>query len=386
MPPLNKIKFVVPKELAKYVGKALPREAKMMASRGMLPIPPKDLAIVLFFLNYDQDAEIKATAEKSLSNMPPPVVKTLIESTETHPLILDFFARRLAQDSELLETIALNRVTHDQTIEHLASKPAKRLVEIISNNQIRILRYPAIVDVLGNNPMVGQSTIDRILHFIQLETGLKEKPAPPPAPTPQQPAGKEQPEDTMEKQDELPDYMQDDEYPWTEEGEELPEHWDMADLPPELMDDPDEELDEQAKMSLTNRIGAMGISEKIKMAMLGNKEARSILIKDSNKIVSAAVLQSPKITDSEIETVSRSRSVSEDIIRQIANNPEWSRSYTIKVNLVNNNKTPLQTSMKFLNFLTERDVSHVAKSKNVAGPITTAAKKLLQKRSEGKHG
>jgi len=387
MPPLSKIKFVVPKELAKYVGKSVPREAKVMASRGTLPIPPKDLSIVLFYLAYDPDPEIKETAKKSLLNFPPPLLKTLLDSKEIHPLIIDFFARNLDPESGLLENIALNSVTHDQTIEFLASKPFKRLVEIIANNQTRLLRHPPIVDILGNNPMVGQATIDRILHFIKLETGVKkmEEEAPPPEEQPQEEAPPPE-EGAEEYEDEIPDYMQDEEYPWTDEDEEVPEHWGMVDLPPELSEDHDEELSEDDHLNLTQRIAQMSISDKIKTAMLGNKEARSILIKDSNKIVASAVMSSPKLTDNEIESISKSRTVSEEVIRQIANNNEWSRSYNIKLNLVNNNKTPLQTSLKFLNFLTQRDITQVSKSKNVPGPIATAAKKLIQKRREGKKG
>jgi ABC-type thiamine transport system substrate-binding protein len=95
-------------------------------------------------------------------------------------------------------------------------------------------------------------------------------------------------------------------------------------------------------------------------------------------------MQSPKITDNEIETISRSRSISDDIIRQIANNNEWTRNYMIKANLVNNTKTPLPVAMRFLNFLTPRDVQQVSRSKNVAAPVATAARKLLKKRSDRK--
>lgn len=392
MPPLNKIKFVVPAALAKYVGKDTPREAKLFAAKGTLPIPPKDMLIVLFYLAHYPDPEIKTAAESSMLNIPHPILKTILESNETHPLILDFYAKRLDQESGLLEVIALNKVTHDETIEYLAEIANKTLVEIIANNQTRILRHPKIIDVLGNNPLVGQATIERILHFISLQTGAKPKESfPPPKPAiqlpPEEQAEESEEEFPQEKQvesaEEIPDYMKDDEYPWMND-DEMPDHWGLVDIPEEFMMDYDRELTEEEKLNLTKKLMKMNVAEKIKMALMGNKESRSILVKDSNKIVANAVLESPKLTDIEIEEISRSRSVSDEIIRKIANNNEWVRNYTVKNNLVNNPKTPIPTAIKFLNFLTKRDLMLVSRSKNVPSPVATAARKLLQKRDAPK--
>ena len=401
MPPLNKIKFVVPKDLARYIGRDVPRETKAAAARGGVPLQPKELVVLLFYLSHDQDPEIKSLAENSLTGLPHPLLKAILDSAETHPLIIDFYARRLEPESGLLENIALNRVTHDETVCYLAGKPLKRLVEIISNNQTRILRYPLIIEVLGNNPMVGQATIDRILHFIHLETGLKPRAdavQPQPQEEPSQETEEAQEEETYEEElqqeateegvetpmEERPDYMQEEHYPWLDENEDTIDHWALDDLPDELTGDYDRELSEEEKSTLTQQISKMGIAEKIKMGMLGNKEARGILIKDANKLVAAAVMSSPKITDNEIETISRSRSVSDDVIRQIANSNEWTRNYMIKANLVNNTKTPLPVAMRFLNFLTPKDVQQVSRSKNVAPPVASAARKLLKKRLERK--
>ena len=279
-------------------------------------------------------------------------------------------------ESDLLEVIALNKVTHDETIEIIAKHTNKRLIEIIANNQTRILRHPSIVGVLGNNPVCGQSTIERILHFIALETGAKEK-VEEEKPKEQLPQGDLPPE---EYDDEVPDYMMDEDYPWTDEEEEMPDHWAVADMPDEFMSDFDRELSDAEHLNMGQSIMKMDISDKIKTAMMGNKEARSILIKDSNKIVAAAVLSSPKLTDNEIDEISKSKSVAEDIIRQIANSPEWTRSYNVKMNLVSNPKTPVATSMKYLNYLQKRDLQNIARSKNVPGPVATAAKKLIKKR------
>jgi len=197
------------------------------------------------------------------------------------------------------------------------------------------------------------------------------------------PPEEEYPPEGEAPQEELPEYMQGDEYPWMEQ-DEIPDHWAMADLPDEFMSDYDRDLTDEEKLNLSRQIASMNVADKIKMALLGNKEARGILVKDSNKIVAGAVLSSPKLTDQEVDEISRSRSVSDEIIRQIASSNEWTRNYNTKVNLVNNPKTPVPISIRFLNFLSKRDIHLISKSKNVPSPVASAARKLIQKRETPK--
>ncbi len=136
--------------------------------------------------------------------------------------------------------------------------------------------------------------------------------------------------------------------------------------------------------SILQRIQKLSVSERIQLALRGGKEIRTILMRDPNKEVCLTVLGNPKLTDTEVEEISRSRSISDDVVRQIAANPEWTRSYGVKINLVNNPKTPIPTSIRFLNFLTKRDVAMISKSKNVPSQVATAAKKLIQKRETPK--
>jgi len=72
----------------------------------------------------------------------------------------------------------------------------------------------------------------------------------------------------------------------------------------------------------------------------------------------------------------------EEVIRLICSNKEWTRSYSIKVNLVNNAKTPLSEALRFMNHLRDKDLQSVARSKNIPAPVATSARKLLQKRAE----
>ena len=141
---------------------------------------------------------------------------------------------------------------------------------------------------------------------------------------------------------------------------------------------PEWELQENEYESLYHRILQMGVTEKIKLAMLGTREARDILVRDANKMVAVAVVKSPKIQESEIEAISKSRHVCEEVLRQIASNLDWVKSYTIKHNLVANAKTPLPIAMRFLPHLREMDLRRLARSKNISSVLATQARRVAE--------
>lgn len=121
----------------------------------------------------------------------------------------------------------------------------------------------------------------------------------------------------------------------------------------------------------------MGIAEKIKMALSGDKEWRAILVKDSNKLVSGSVIKNPRITEAEILTLVKSGIQNDEIMRLICANKEWIKSYKIRKALVENNRTPVQNAMRYLGTMGEKDLAAFAKSKNISSVISTLAKRLL---------
>lgn len=121
----------------------------------------------------------------------------------------------------------------------------------------------------------------------------------------------------------------------------------------------------------------MGIAEKIKMALSGDKEWRSILVKDSNKLVSGSVIKNPRITEAEVLKLIKSGIQNDEIMRLICANKEWIKSYQIRKSLIENNRTPVQNAIRYLATMSEKDMASFAKSKNVASVISTMAKRLL---------
>ncbi|MEW6613863.1 MAG: hypothetical protein AB1401_00100 [Thermodesulfobacteriota bacterium] len=144
----------------------------------------------------------------------------------------------------------------------------------------------------------------------------------------------------------------------------------------------EERKEEKKFLSLYQRVQIMSVPEKIQLALKGDKEARSLLIRDPNKLVSTAVIKSPKISESEIQQIVQSRSVTDEILRIIVQNREWMSKYKIKVGLVNNPLTPLTISLNILNNLRERDLRLLSKNRNVPAALSRTAKKLWDERSK----
>jgi hypothetical protein len=141
------------------------------------------------------------------------------------------------------------------------------------------------------------------------------------------------------------------------------------------------EKEEQArKLSLLAQIQKLDVGEKAKLARSGDKDCRAILIRDSNKVVAAAVLANPRITIQEIEIIAASRNVGDDILKEVAGNRDWCKSYTVIHALVNNPKTPIPVSLTFIPKLLTRDLRFLAKSKGVPEAVRATAKRLAEKR------
>jgi hypothetical protein len=119
------------------------------------------------------------------------------------------------------------------------------------------------------------------------------------------------------------------------------------------------------------------VNKKITQATLGSREDRSRLIKEQNRLIIYSVINSPKITDDEIVAYAGNKNLSKEVPFLISTEREFTKKYMVKVALVNNPKTPVSTSTKFLQHLIEKDLTKVAKSKNVPTVLSRTALKML---------
>jgi hypothetical protein len=126
-------------------------------------------------------------------------------------------------------------------------------------------------------------------------------------------------------------------------------------------------------------LSTLPVIDRMKLAMRGSREQRGQLIRDANKLVAAAVLSSPKLTEAEVEAFARMANLSEDVMRIIAVNRAWVKNYNIVSALTRNPKTPPALAMGFLQRLNERDLKRLAIDRNVAEPVRLAARKFVVK-------
>ena len=125
----------------------------------------------------------------------------------------------------------------------------------------------------------------------------------------------------------------------------------------------------------------MGMKDRVKLAMKGDREARNVLIRDPNRIVAQAVVQNPKITENEVEKIASMKSVPEEVLRLIAINRTWARNYQMMYKLAQNPRTPLSNVMTILTRLQLRDLMSISKNRNVSDAVRKQALRLATARA-----
>ncbi len=128
----------------------------------------------------------------------------------------------------------------------------------------------------------------------------------------------------------------------------------------------------------------MGVKDRVKLAMKGDREARNVLIRDPNRLVATAVATNPRITEQEIEMIASMRSIPEDLLRMIASNRQWARSYKVMHSLAKNPRTPIANALTIMNSLQLRDLVGLTKNRNVSDAVRRHAMRLYSARTGGK--
>jgi len=144
------------------------------------------------------------------------------------------------------------------------------------------------------------------------------------------------------------------------------------------------ESDLARRQTLIQRLAKMTVAQRVQFAMKGGSEARRTLIRDNNKVVQRAVLQSPRLTDQEVEAFAAMSSLTDEILRMIANNRNFRKNYTVVRNLINNPKTPIDVTLHMLPILNAIDLKRLTTNKNVPETLRTTATKLQRTRTEFK--
>jgi len=273
------------------------------------------------------------------------VLAPVVKNSEIHPQLLDFVARARIGDVVIMEPLLTNPAVSTETLVHVASRGEGGVLSLVAHNALRLQDSPEIAAAILDNPLADRAMKDRL--------GGREEPVIP-----------------------LPDSAEDEA---AADGE--PEE------PGDEAGDDSEEMpvdEEEVNLSKYQQAIEMGISEKIKMALTGDKEWRNIFIKDANKLVSSAVLKNPRVTEGEVLMIAKNKSSSEELIRLITLEREWVKQYEIKRALVLHPRTPLPKALRYMGFLTEKDLKNLAKSRGVAQALVNNARRMLADKNKKK--
>jgi hypothetical protein len=144
----------------------------------------------------------------------------------------------------------------------------------------------------------------------------------------------------------------------------------------EMIDEPREDYTEEQRQNLHQKISAMSTPEKLRLAILANREARGLLIHDPKKVIALTVLKNRKITESEIVRFAQRKDLSEDVISAIAKDQKWHRHYPVKFAVATNPKAPIPAALNLLPQLHERDLRTMSRDKNLAAVLRRKAHEL----------
>ena len=344
------VELALSTEARRYVGNGASRASKLMAARGALPLEATELASVLFALLHDSDEAVRDHASRSLADLPDDLCHSILESHD-HPAVLAHLALLHAGHPAHLERIAGNPATDDATLAYLATLPQPRVLERLGANEERLRSCNALLEALGRNPLTGHATIERILAIADPDSNAS---APPEA------------GDARAAEAAIAALLGE---PCAHFSERLASESERGTSPSPPQDP-----------NLFAAVAQMGVLQKIRLARLGGREARALLVRDRNKVVASAVVASPKITESEIVSIAQSRNIADEVLRRIAGHREWTRSYAVKHALAANPKTPQAQAIDFLGHLRERDLRSIARSRDVSSAIAAQARRVLQRR------
>ncbi len=293
------------------------------------------------------DPRHQEQAKQLLGMIAQPVKELYVQKREADPRVTEFILQEALETGyfTVLTLIIHNQAMPAEFILRIAARARAAVLETLLENQIRLIAYPEIMERMEANPECNAFIRGRIRELREF-------------------------------------YLQ------PQAVEAIPETEVMIELTTAIAEEHQDEaqLDEvqiqQEALTTLQRINRMNISERVRLAVTGNKTERLVLIKDPNKMVQAAVLESPKMAVDEVLIHARNLSLPGEIIGKIAVNREWTKNYSVILALVENPKTPVSRALAFVKQLHDRDLKLLARDRNISPVIRTLAMNLEKQKEK----
>ena len=413
----------IPIEHRKALLPDAPLKLREAAASGALPVPAAVGIAISFALLGDSESSVRDASAGFLCDIDSDKLVGLL-TKDTHPKLLEFLVENRVDDHNLQERVVGIRLANERTLRLIAQHGAESVLELLSMNQERLLLEPHLYEEMGRNPAMTAEIHKRMESFLRmhqlLDEGAKEdkKPAKAgPAPAPVKaarplPSGEKRSLSSSELEAEIAAALSgapapvpaggslqmfdldslgiegvqgkgadvsgsdlgDFEFSFEEESVDFA--WSL--ISADKSEGGEEEEEEQK--SIEQQIAAMTVGHKIKLAYTGNLSVRKILLRDSNKLVSSAVVKSGRMSDSELLAAAGNRNVPSEILNHISRNKEQMRKYPVRVALVTNPKTPVPIALKIMRDLSKSDLRSLSMNRNVSGVVFETATRLYKQK------
>jgi hypothetical protein len=332
------VRLKVTPRVARLIAPDVSVEEQRRAVEGALALSDGEQLVAFFLLAHRGHEAVRAGAVAGLRKMAATRLAPLLEE-EQPPQLLHFLARYRFDDVEILALLLARPDLDLPLLVQVAGSACPAALALLADRMPAGPVAPELRRALEANPAADARLLER---FADLEAS--------------------DPKVSTDRADEDED----------EQGfgeEEADEDW----------EDPADEGSGLSKYQVSLH---MGVAEKIKAALNGDKEWRKILIQDANRLVSSAVLKNPRITEGEVLAVANNRGTNEEMIRLITLNREWLKNYAIKQALVVHPRVPLAQALRFMSVLTERDLKMLTKSRDVSQAIVNNARRMLNAKQQ----
>jgi len=303
-----------------------PRERKLAVCSSGAHLSPADHAEILTVLASDPDEMVATRAQDALLSMPYEGFLEAVRRLQALPAVFSYAARNLADKPGIADALVQNGNCPAAYLVHVVPHLSVAKIQELVDDLERVSDSQALAIALENSTSVTaeQKSLLREMH-----------------------------------------------------GPGVP--LDVAALAEAAAE---AEPDDERRKTLLQRLAKMNVAQRVKFAVMGGSEARRTLIRDSNKVVQRAVLQSPRLTDQEVEAFAAMSSLTDEILRLIAGNRKFRKKYTVVRNLLNNPKTPIDVSLHLLPMINAIDLKKLAGNKNIPETLRTTSGKLMRTRAE----
>ena len=327
-----------------------PRRILEFAARGFVPLAPAELVRAVGSMLAQGDPEFTTICEETFRTFDVAALLGAVQMPESRSDQLDAIARRTSE-RRVLEGILQHRSVADATLVHLARHIEPDLQDVLITNQARLLAAPEIVESLFENLDLSTDIRRRADEFLE-EFFLKKE--------------RERGELLLEAEE--------------AETATVPVPGQPAGVASEGAAQAQPPAEDEVSKDIIVRLTSLSVSQRIRVAYRGTREERLFLVRDPNRLVSTAVLKSPKTNEADAEAIANMKSVSEDVLRAVAQRREWMKKYALMSAIVRNPRSPIDVTLPLVLRLSQRDQTALATDRNVPEAVRVTAKRIVQRR------